>query len=291
VCAWLCAITLTHAQDSDAGPAAAPPVPPAAATAPAQPVPPAANAAESAESEGTSSAVDAARPQAPAKRYQPVVVGRATPSPRRTTSDEGPMVWSPHREKPARKAIVDERWFVELGVGIAPRHEDAFTRRLGYLYKSENSTQVGPQVALGAAVHRNLTIVGRYDLLGLNKYDGYRWHTHGISGGLRGVLPLSSLFQLFGEVDLGLALARVEVTPPAPIVPDGVDVPTPEKVYSQELSPLVRAAGGLTVGGERFGLYVAATYVYATPLRAFDAVHNDGGPGFSGGLRLRGSQW
>ena len=127
----------------------------------------------------------------------------------------------------------------------------------------------------------------RYDLLPLNKYQDYRWRTHAVSAGLRGVLPLMQRFALFAEADLGLALAnRTRPYEGGPtIVSFGQQG---EKEYSEELAPYVRVAGGIVLGEGMIGAALGVTYVHTKPISDFGAVHNDGGPGFSLALRLRG---
>jgi hypothetical protein len=178
--------------------------------------------------------------------------------------------------------VLPERWFIEAGMALGPRIQDTFTHRLEDAgHGDKNGSNVRPELALGFAVHRLLTLIARYDMLGINQYQLYKWHTQSVSSGLRISHAFSAWMSVFAEVDLGLAISRITTK----------ETPTSDAVYTQKLGPMQRLAGGFTVNGKYVGAYIAVHYTHATAVSDFGAVRNDGSPGVSLGLRARGLSW
>jgi hypothetical protein len=201
-----------------------------------------------------------------------------------------------------------EVWFVELGISGSAQHNDDYTHTLEqfrYAPKYEldlvgggfkrQDQRVFLEGALGASVHRHLSILGRFDsferrafyrdLSGPNwagRQDVFDWRTQAVSVGARGRLLLWKEYLVgIAELSLGLAMARSTYA--------AEDLETTHWNFG----PALRGALGLNVGfNDHVGMYFTGGYALVRALKNdLGETHNDGGYFGSFGMRMRSMHW
>lgn len=185
-----------------------------------------------------------------------------------------------------------ETWFVELGVSLNARNHDGYNRALkqqGYERDLDLSLPLSPELAFGAALHRYVSMLVRYDFLESNTYrktsgssqvDTFEWTTRSVSLAARGRLPLYDEWLVaFAELSCGLGIARPR------------DTVMGKETEDHQFGPALRGALGLAFGSEHFGGYLVGAYTHVSILEKSGQQHQDGGPAVALGLRVRSLRW
>jgi hypothetical protein len=187
-----------------------------------------------------------------------------------------------------------ERWFLEAGVVLRLNYYDddytATLEKFGFDFGDDDI--FWPQLTIGVGVLRNLSLVGRGEVLEKHSYDRqqrsqsgevdwhkFSWITGSATLGARARLPLLREYLVpFVEFDVGLAIARSRY------LRDGKD---DKQSY---FGPVLRASAGLTCHMFwLFGCFMELGYDYAPALKNdIGDRHDSGGVHVSTGLRLRG---
>jgi hypothetical protein len=195
-----------------------------------------------------------------------------------------------------------EVWFLELGVSGSAQRDDGYVQTLEQ-FRYQRGYKVGllgtvkpedrllfMETALGFAVHRNLSLLGRFDtfekrvfhrqLSGPNwegRKDVFDWRSQAVSLGARARLPLwQEYIVVVAELSVGLGISR------STYEADG------DASKSWDFGPALRGAFGFNFGSDHFGVYLMSGYALVRSLKnEIGDTHDDGGFFGSLGLRLR----